>query len=100
MRGDGSPEPKALVSSIQAESSHDTHPAPQQPAPVALGDALMEFIERVGNVRIQRVRKGFNGPTRWDVEYGYEDKEVHGRTLRDAINAAARAHAKEGQSHE
>ncbi|MFA5386829.1 MAG: hypothetical protein WC322_00320 [Candidatus Paceibacterota bacterium] len=67
-----------------------------QPAPVAQGDALIELIERVGNVRIQRVRKGFNGPIRWEVEYGYEDTAVHGRTLRDAINAAARAQAKEG----
>lgn len=68
-----------------------------QPAPAAQGDALMEFIERVGSVRIQRVRKGFNGPIQWDVEYGYEDTEVHGRTLRDAINAAARAQANKEQ---
>lgn len=68
-----------------------------QPAtPAAQEAALIELIERVGNVRIQRVRKGFNGPIRWEVEYGYEDTAVHGRTLRDAINAAARAQAKEG----
>mgnify|MGYP000269970944 CR=1 FL=1 len=42
MRGDGSPGPKALVSSIQAESSHDTHPAPQQAVPAVAADAARE----------------------------------------------------------
>ena len=30
----------------------------------------MDWIEKNGDVRIQRVRAGFNGPLRWDVEYG------------------------------
>lgn len=62
-------------------------------APVAQGDALIDFIESAGSVHIHRVRAGFNGPIRWDVEYGYEDAKVSGRTLRDALSGVLKAGA-------
>ena len=62
--------------------------AAQPPHSASQGDALIDFIESVGSVHIHRVRAGFNGPMRWDVEYGYEDAKVSGRTLRDALSGA------------
>ena len=75
---------------LSAFLRHDAaHPA----APVAQGDALIDFIESAGSVHIHRVRAGFNGPIRWDVEYGYEDAKVSGRTLRDALSGVLKAGA-------
>lgn len=73
------------------ERAEDAWKAAAQTAAAAQGDALIDFIESVGSVHIHRVRAGFNGPMRWDVEYGYEDAKVSGRTLRDALSGAIKA---------
>lgn len=67
---------------------------PHTPAPVDA--ALIEFIEKCGEVRFQRVREGYKGPLRWDIEFTVPggDREVRGKTLCDAITKAIAARAK------
>ncbi len=60
---------------------------PAAPAVQASGE-LLAWIEKVGSVRIERVRAGFKGPIRWDIEYGPHEDEARGDTLQDAIRAA------------
>lgn len=49
----------------------------------------LDWIEKNGDVRIQRVRAGFNGPIRWDVEYGPYDGEARSKKdMRTAIDTA------------
>lgn len=54
----------------------------------------LDWIEKNGDVRIQRVRAGFNGPIRWDVEYGpYDDEVRSNKDMRSAIDTAKRTAA-------
>ena len=54
--------------------------------------ARLDWIEENGDVRIQRVRAGFNGPLRWDVEYGpYDDEARSKKDMRTAIDTAMEA---------
>lgn len=49
----------------------------------------LDWIEKNGDVRIQKVRAGFNGPIRWDVEYGPYDGEARSKKdMRTAIDTA------------
>ena len=70
--------------------------APPSAAPVDA--ALIEFIEKCGEVCFQRVREGFKGPKRWDIEFIVPggDREVRGKTLSDAITKAIAARAAQG----
>ena len=54
--------------------------------------ARLDWIEKNGDVHIQRVRAGFNGPLRWDVEYGPYDEEARSKKdMRTAIDTAMEA---------